>query len=232
MSRAATGCRVAILAAWIALGAHPVLLEAQVLEGALGVYTVQHRVLYHGGVYDQTGTAFAARGSLGVGPLMVGLAGWRAGLTADGGLPNGDVTVRTTALWLDAAILPSLSLGGQLETRRFTSDAGVTVWQLGGWEVRFHPELGFPGLRGVAEVALLSSGRVRGGSRMSVALQTAMGISYAIRGSPLRLRLAYRFERYDLRPPAGAALRLEQFRGLLVEASVRAGKSGRGRPRR
>jgi hypothetical protein len=232
MSRAARWCLVAAQAAWLAVGARPVPLEAQVLEGTIGAYAVQHRVLYHGTVYDQAGTGFEARGSLGLGPVVLGLAGWRAGLTADGGLPNGDVTVRTTALWLDAAILPVLALGGQIETRRFTSDAGITVWQLRGWEARFHPELGFPGLRGVAEVALLSSGQVRGGSRMDVALQTTMGISYTLRGSPLRLRLAYRFERYDLRSPAGEAARLEQFRGLLMEASVVASPSGHGRARR
>ena len=186
-----------------------------------GPYAIQRRFQYHGEVYDQTGTAIGASGALAWGRLSLGVAGWSGTLSGQGGLPNGDARVRTTSGSLHLALTSAIRFGVLLETRRFASDAGITVWQLKGWDVLFHPELGLPGLRGIAEVSELSSGTVRGGPKMDVAVQTTMGFSYAVRGTPIVLQLAYRFERYDLSITGASSERLEQFRGVLAEAGVR-----------
>lgn len=202
----------------------PAPAGAQALDATLGPFAVQRRFEYHGDVYDQSGTAFGAAGSVRWRRLSLAAAGWSGTLTADGGLPNGDVRVRTTAAALHLALTSAILVGVRVETRRFASAAGVSEWQLRGWDVLFHPELGLPGLQGVAEVAVLPNSAVRDGPKMEAAFQTTMGVSYAARFAPLLFRLAYRFERYDLSVAGASAQRLEQFRGVVAEAGLRLGR--------
>lgn len=212
----------ALVAATLSLGALvPLPARAQAFDATLGPYALRRRFEYHGEVYDQTGTALGAAASVRWGRLSVGAAGWSGTLSAHGGLPNGDVRVRTTAASLHLSVTSAIFVGVRMETRRFAAAAGVTVWQLKGWDVLFHPELGLPGLQGVAEVAVLSSSTVREGPKMDAALQTTMGIAYAAGFAPLLLRLAYRFERYDLSVSGASAQRLEQFGGVVAEVGLR-----------
>jgi hypothetical protein len=222
VSRSGRRARTLAVAALV-LGAlaPPTAVSAQSLEGRAGGYVLLHRLLYHNVVYDQTGTVYGGDAAFRLGPLLLGASGWTGSLVADGAPPNGGVRVRTTAATLRVAVLPELLVGVQVEARRFASEAGVTVWRMKGWDVLFQPELGITGLRGVAEVAVLSSSAVREGPRMDVALQTTMGATYDARHLPLRLRLAYRFERYDMQSVGATDARLEQFRGLVAEVGLR-----------
>jgi hypothetical protein len=206
----------------LALGAlaAPATLRGQSLEATLGPYALERRLEYHGEVYDQTGTVYGGTATLRWGAVMLDAGGWTGALSGREGLPNGDVRVRTTAASLHLAVTSAILVGAQVETRRFASEAGVVIWQMRGWDVLFHPELGLPGLQGVAEVSILSSSTVRGGPTMDVALQTTMGVAYSVRGAPLLLRLAYRFERYDLPTSGASSGRLEQFRGVVAEVGL------------
>ena len=67
----------------------------------------------------------------------------------------------------------------------------------------------------------MRSSTVREGPKMDAALQTTMGIAYAAGFAPLLLRLAYRFERYDLSVSGASAQRLEQFGGVVAEVGLR-----------
>ena len=214
-------CTLLVSALAVAALVAPAPARAQAVDATLGPYALQRRFEYHGDVYDQAGTAFGAGGTVSWRRLSLGAEGWSGALTGHGGLPNGDVRVRTTAASLHLALTSAIRVGLRVETRRFASEAGVAIWELKGWDILFHPELGLPGLQGIAEVAILSSSTVREGPKLDVALQTTMGITYAAGFAPLLFRLAYRFERYDLSVSGASAERLEQFRGVVAEAGVR-----------
>lgn len=228
MSARGVAMRAGRLAAVAALAAGALLApraaRAQSVEGEAGSYTVLRRLSYRGAVFDQSGPAYGAAGSLQVGPVRIGASGWSASLSPDGGLPNTGVRVRTTAVTLHVALNPALLVGVREETRRFSSPAGVTLWQMKGVDVLFEPDFGIPGLRGVAEVAALGASAVRGGPNLNVAVQTTMGMTYAFAGGPLRVRLAYRFERYDVAITPPEPQRFDQFRGLMLDVGVRLGR--------
>ena len=80
------------------------------------------------------------------------------------------------------------------------------------------------GLRGFADVSVLPSSSVTDGPKLKVALQVAAGASYSPPRSPLRLRLGYRFERYDIEASGLTGERFEQFRGIVVEAGIGLGR--------
>lgn len=211
-----------VLAAGLVPAAVP--LRAQAFDGTAAGYSLQRRLAYRGGVYDQTGMVYGGAASVQVARVRLSAAGWTGSLAAAGGPPNGDAKLRTTAVSLHAVITSTLLLGYRVEARRFESDAGVTVWKLRGWDILLEPDLGIPGLRGLADVAVLSSSSVREGPAMDVALQTTMGVTFTPARSRVRVRLAYRFERYDIQGPTPATQRLEQFRGLIVEAGMHLGR--------
>ena len=197
--------------------------HAQAVSGSLGGADLSRLVSYHGYVLEQECICGAASGALRAGPLRLAVDGTIGTLAAGaGGLPNADVGYRATAATLQLAVNRELFVGLRREGRRFRADAGDTYWLLRGWDVRFEPDFGLPGLRGVADVAFLTSSAVRGGARFSKALQTAMGVSYRPGGGPIEVRVAYRFERYDMaRAPTDASPRYEEFRGMVVEVGVR-----------
>ena len=214
----------ALLVVALAAAAAPAPLRAQRVDLAATSYTLHRRLGYHDGVYDQNGPAYGGAGSVQLGRFRLSASGWTARLAAADGAPNGDAQVRTTAVALHVQVSSALLLGYRVENRRFASDAGVSLWQLRGPDILLEPDLGLTGLTGVAEVNLLSAGAVRDGPPMDVALQTTMGVTYTPPRSRFHARVAYRFERYDIAADANDALRLEQFRGLIVELGYGAGR--------
>jgi len=194
---------------------------AQSVEAAAGGFVIQRRVEYRSGFYQQSGTCASIAGAVRAGPLR---AVWRAcsgTLAASGAAPDADVRIQAEVTGLDVAASRLLVLGFRREVRRFESDAGVTVWHLRGGTVRLEPDFGLRGLRGLVDVSVLGTGRVRGGAAFATVLQTAMGASFDPPGGRFGVRLSYRFERYDLPESAAGPRRLEQFTGLAVEATVR-----------
>jgi hypothetical protein len=211
-----------VLAAGLALC--PSRANGQALGGSIGAYAVQRRFSYRGEVTEQAAVFYGGEGSVRFGPVRLGLAGVAGTFGADALAPVSAVRVRTTAATLHVAISRDLLLGVRAEARRFAADAGVTLWMLLGPDVRFEPDLGLAGLRGLVDVGLLKFSSVRGGGSMSSALQSTLGATYDPAGTPFRFVLAYRFERYDIDATRFGAVRLEQFRGLVLEAGVRLGR--------
>ena len=219
---AAARLAVAVLAG--AFAVVPSRAVGQVFQGSAGSFAVQRRFAYRGEVSEQAAVFYGGGGSVRVGPVRLGVSGLFGSLPADTLAPASVVRVRTTAVTLHVAISHDLQLGVRAEGRRFASDAGVAFWKLVGPDVRFEPEFGLNGLRGLVDVGLLTSSSVRGGAKMSSAVQTTLGASYRPPGTPLQVVLAYRFERYDIQATRVSAVRLEQFRGLTVEVGLRLGR--------
>lgn len=202
---------------------------AQGLQGGVGGFNAQRRVFYESAVHEQTGFLVGGSGSIGLGPVRLGVSGVMGTLKAAAGTAGGtggdaDVKVRSSAVRVLFAMTPGLLVGVQAEARRFEADAGVTMWRLIGAAVRFEPRLGRPGLNALADVAVLPASSVANGPKLKMALQATIGASFAPRGSPLAFRIGYRFERFDIDATAQSPERYEQFRGLVVEAGLRLGR--------
>jgi hypothetical protein len=202
----------------------PAAAQAQTLSLTAGGFNVQRRVFLQSSVVEQTGPWVGANGTVRLGKLRLGLSGLMGTLKGDGSATNPDVKARTTALTLGLAFVPSLTVGVQVEARRFDADAGVTAWRLIGGRVRFEPSLGIPGLRGIVDVAVLPASSVSGGPSLKMAMETTVGLTFSPPRSVLQARLAYRFERFDIAAQGLAGERYEQFRGLIAEAGIRLGR--------
>jgi hypothetical protein len=213
--------RLTALALAAALGGAPERAVGQVFEGSVGAFAVQRRFAYRGEVTEQAALFFGGEGSVRVGRLRLGVSGLSGTLPADSLAPVSEVRVRSTALALHVAVSRDIQLGVHAEGRRLVADAGVTYWKLVGPDVRFEPQFGIAGLRGFVEVGVLGSSAVRDGPRMSSAVQTTLGATFAPPGTPLQVVLAYHFERYDIAATRYGAERLEQFRGLVFNIGVR-----------
>jgi hypothetical protein len=218
------GARLAVTALAVALAFTPSRAAGQVFQGSAGSFAVQRRFAYRGEVTEQAAVFYGGGGSVLVGSVRLGVSGLVGSLPADTLAPVSVVRVRTTAVTLQVAVSHDIQLGVRAEGRRFASDAGVAFWKLVGPNVRFEPEFGLSGLRGLVDVGLLTSSSVRGGAKMSSAVQTTLGATYSPPGTPLQIALAYRFERYDIEATRVSAVRLEQFRGLVIEAGVHLGR--------
>jgi hypothetical protein len=216
--------RLAAAALAVLLALIPSRAAGQIFRGSAGSFAVQRRFSYRGEVSEQTGVFYGGEGSVQVGPVRLGLSGLAGTFAADSLAPVSAVRVRSTAATLHVAVSHDLLLGVRAEGRRFAADAGVTLWMLVGPDIRFEPELGLTGLRGLVDVGLLSSSFVRDGPRMSSVVQTTLGATYDAPGTPLQIVLAYRFERYDIAATPLGAQRLEQFRGLVLQAGVQFGR--------
>jgi hypothetical protein len=206
-------------AAWLAL-ALPVAARAQSFQGVGGGFNVQRRIFYQDAVHEQTGMLVGGSGSLGLGPLRLGVSGVMGTLKATEGSADADVKVRSSAVRVHYALAPGILLGVQAEARRFEADAGVTVWRLIGVNARLEPGLGVAGLRALADVSVLPASSVVNGPKLTMAVQAMVGASFAPFGSPLVVRIGYRFERFDIEATGASPERYEQFRGLVVEAGL------------
>lgn len=214
-------------ALWLAAGVLalvPVRAAAQGISGDVGAFNIQRRLYYQSAVYEQTGVAVGADGAVGVGPVHLRLRGLFGTLKGDGSTLNPDVKLRTTAASLEVAVQPWLALGAVAEARRFEADAGISTWKLLGAAARLEPPLGLPGLRGLAEGALLPVGSVSSGPKTKIAFQFLVGVSYQAPRGPFQARLGYRFERYDFEASGLSPERYEQFRGIVAEAGLRLGR--------
>jgi len=207
----------------LVLCACPVAAAAQPLNGFGQAFNVERRVYYHGAVYQQTGLLYGAIGEVRLGRLQLGVSSLM-GTASGGGAASPDMQIRTTAVSLRYAAAPWIALGVQAEARRFESDAGVTMWRLIGGNARLEPGLGIAGLRGIADVAILPASSVSGGPSLQTAMQAAIGVGFAPAGSPLDLRVVYRFERYDIAASGTSPERYEQFRGIVAQAGIRIGR--------
>ena len=198
---------------------------AQRLSLTGGGFNVQRRVFLQNTVVQQTGMWIGGSGAVRLGKLRIGLSGLMGTLKGDGSPSNPDIKVRATAVTVGIAFTPAVTVGAQVEARRFdAADAGITSWRLIGGRVRLEPGLGIPGLRGLADVAVLPASSGSGGPTLKMALETTVGLTYSPPQSVLQARLAYRFERFDIGAQGLAAERYEQFRGLTVEVGLRLGR--------
>ena len=214
----------ASLALALAVLLAPAAAQAQKPSLTAGGFNVQRRVFLQSSVVEQTGLWVGASGTARFGKLRLGLTGLMGTLKGDGSPMNPDVKVRTTALTLGLAFVPALTVGVQVEARRFDADAGVTAWRLIGGRVRFEPALGVPGLRGLADVAVLPASSVSGGPSLKMAMEMTVGTTYSPPRGAVQMRLAYRFERFDVAAQGLAGERYEQFRGLVAEVGIRLGR--------
>ena len=203
----------------------PAAAHAQKLVLTGGGFNVQRRVYLQNSVLEQTGLWIGGSGTARLGKLRIGVSGLTGKFKGEAGDPaNTEVKARTTAVTVQLAFTPALMAGVQAEGRRFDADAGVTSWRLIGVRARFEPALGIPGLRGLADVAVLPASSVSNGPSIKMALEAAVGVTLAPPRSPLLARLTYRFERFDIAEEGLAAERYEQFRGLTVEVGFRLGR--------
>jgi hypothetical protein len=216
--------RIALCLTAAALSLVPARAAAQGIAGGAGAFNIQRRLSYQGAVYEQTGVAIGVSGAARLGPVILRVSGLFGTLKGDGSTLNPDVKVRTTAVRLEVAVQPWLALGAVAEARRFEANTGVTTWKLFGAAARLEPGLGLPGLRGLADVAVLPASSVAGGAKAKTALQATVGVSYQPAGGPFEVRLGYRFERYDFDASGSGPARNEQFRGVVAEAGLRFGR--------
>jgi len=219
MTRSATSLAVTLAAILLPCAAH-----AQRLSVAADGFNVQRRVFLQNAVVEQTGMWIGGSGTVRLGKLRVGLSGLMGTLKGDGTPANPEVKARATALTVGIAFTPALTVGAQMEARRFDADAGTTSWRLIGGRARLEPGLGIPGLRGLADLAVLPASSVSGGPSLKMALETTVGLSFRPSRSVFQARLAYRFERFDIGAQGLAGERYEQFRGLMVEAGIGIGR--------
>ncbi len=215
--------RLRAIVAGIALCAVPILAAAQEVRVAGQAFNAQRRIYYRGTVYEQTGLWYGGAGSMRLGPVRVGV-GLLMGTAGGTDAANPSVKIRTTAVTAHYAPRPWLALGVQAEARRFESDAGVVVWRLIGANARVEPGLGVPGLRGIADISVLPASAVTGGSSLSMAVQATMGFAWSPGAGPWELRLAYRFERYDIASGSVSPERYEQFRGVIAAIGIPIGR--------
>jgi len=218
--RRASASLVLVVVALLVPGA----ASAQRLSLTGGGFNVQRRVFLQNSLVQQTGMWIGGSGTVRLGKLRIGLSGLMGTLKGDGSSSNPDVKVRATALTVGIAFAPAVTVGAQVEARRFDADAGITAWRLIGGCLRFEPGLGIPGLRGLADLAVLPASSVSGGPSLKMALETTVGLTFSPPRSVLQARLAYRFERFDIGAQGLAGERYEQFRGLMVEVGVRLGR--------
>ena len=209
---------VLLAGAWCA----PTAAHAQAVEAVLGGAQVSRLVEYRSVTYRQRGRTYGGEGAVLLGRLRLGASGASGLVRADDGAPNADVRIRSSALTAQVAVSRTLLLGMRWEGRRFSSDVGVTAWTLAGPTVRLEPDFGLAGLRGVADVAVLSNSAVRHGPALDKAIQTTMGLSYTPPGSPVEARLTYRFERFDVGGSVTTSARFEETRAVVLEVAVRA----------
>ena len=212
---------------WLAVGTLalvPMPAVAQGFAGDVGAFNIQRRLSYQSVVYEQTGVALGAAGTVRLGPVQLRLSGLFGTLKGDGSALNPEVKLRTTAVTIGVAVQPWITVGAVAEARRFEADAGISTWKLLGAAVRAEPALGLLGLRGLAEGVLLPAGSVSNGPKTKVAFQFLVGIAYQAPRGPFQARLGYRFERYDFAAAGLSPERYEQFGGIVAEAGFRLGR--------
>lgn len=223
MSRPHT--QVPALALALALAAVPARATAQIrVSGSAGAFNVQHRVLAADTVQEQTGVWFGAEGAATIGRARLSLGGLFGSLAGGADSTNPDATVRLTTIRLSLVPSPAVSVGAEVEARRFETDLGVTTWRLIGLNARLTPSFGVPGLQGLADVTYYASASVVNGPAMGPAYRTTFGVEYLSPNGPLTARLGYRFERFDFKAATGSLARLEQFRGIVGTVGVRLGR--------
>lgn len=199
----------------------PRAASSQSIEASATTFAVQDHVWFAKTRAEQTGQWVAGEGAISFRMLRVGMN------AAFGSLSGGDALHpdrkgRATALTLHMVVKPWVAVGGVAEAKRFDSDLGPTVWRLLGANVRLTPSLDSKSLEGLVDVSYWPMATVIGGQKMSLAFRAVVGATYRVADGPVRVRLAYRFERFDFDTQGGGD-RLEQFRGATIGALLAIG---------
>ena len=194
--------------------------SAQVFEGAAGAFTVQSHTRFATGRHEQAGPWFGGDVSVQFARLRLGVSGGLGQLAGDADSVTADRTGRFTTLSLHYAFRPWVSIGGAVEAKVFETDLGTRAWLLIGPNVRLTPMLDDGSLEGLFDLTVWPSARVVNGETMPLALRATVGATYRLAASPIGIRVAYRFERFDFEGAAATA-RLEQFRGAMAGVVVR-----------
>ena len=205
-----------------ALAALAPTATAQSLEGSASTFTVQNHMRFANATMEQTGQWFGADGAVRFGRLRAGVGvamGLLGGSEADEAL-NPSRDARTTNITFHGYALPWLATGISAEARHFDTEFGPTVWRLIGANVQAAPSLG-GALEGLADISYWPAATVINGQSMSMAFRAVLGATYRVKTTPVYVRLAYRFERFDFEAQGSTPARLEQFRGAMLGAVVR-----------
>jgi hypothetical protein len=194
---------------------------AQTLEASAMTYSVQSHIRFSSTRLEQTGQWVGGEAELRLGALRVGLLSAMGSLNGTGDALHPDSKARVTNVTVHSIAAPWLSIGGVMEAKAFVTDAGTTVWRLIGGNIRATPSLDSRSLEGLLDFSYWPMASVIGGEKMPLALRAVVGATYRFGTSPLGVRFAYRFERFDFAEQGSTPARLEQFRGATLGAVLR-----------
>ncbi len=197
--------------------------RAQQVRGEVLALSAEHRGLYQGTVYEQTGTWLGVRGELATRHFRFELYTLAGSLGGSADSSNPDRDVRVTVASVRLAAKRWLEVGLAAEAWHF-SGIGESTWRLAGPVARLESDLGLPALRGFAELTLLPLAWGSNAVAPTSGARGVVGLSIVPATSPFTLRLAYRFERFNVDDPAASAPRREHFEGVQVGAGVRLGR--------
>jgi hypothetical protein len=206
-----------LLVAVCALGARPA--RSQSIEASATTFTVQSHIRFANSILQQNGQWIAGEGALRVGLVRLGMSAALGSLNGSGNAAHPDRRGRTSSATVHVLPMRWAAIGAIAEAKRFETDAGPTIWRLIGANLRLTPALDSSSLEGLADVSYWPMATIVGGQKMPLAFRAVLGATYRVAGGPLRLRLAYRFERFDFETQGGD--RLEQFRGATLGALLR-----------
>jgi hypothetical protein len=103
--------------------------------------------------------------------------------------------------------------------RAFSSAVGYQRWDMLGLGAWVSTALGDPALQAYARGSYLPAVGVSGQPSPNLALAAEVGVSAIPHGTPVVIRLAYRFERFDF--PGQPTARLEEFDRITLEVGYR-----------
>jgi hypothetical protein len=187
-------------------------------------YNARHRVQLNGATNELTGFWYGGQGRARLGPTFIEVRGLTGSLGGTSTLTNPERTVRVTSVAAGLAVTPWLQVGGAMEAWHFDASGLPAVWKLLGLTARVTPSFGIRSLNGVVEVRYFPSASLSGDQKMSMALQTQLGVEFAVPNSGIVLNVGYRVERYDFTATGAGAARLEQVSGLTAGLGYRLGR--------
>ncbi len=199
-------------------------VRAQEMRGEVLALSAEHRVLYQGIVYQQTGTWLGLRGELATRQFRFELYTLAGSLGGSGDSSNPDRDARTTVAAARVAVRPWIDVGLAAEAWHFASAVSETTWRLFGPVARAEGDLGLPVLHGFAELTLLPLAWGSSAVAPTSGARGVVGLLFVPATSPFMLRLAYRFERFNVGDPAASAPRREHVEGVQIGAGVRLGR--------
>jgi hypothetical protein len=194
---------------------------SQQIEASAQTFAVQSHVRFSSSKMEQTGQWVGVDGAVRFGSVRVGFLTSMGSLSGSGSPLHPDSKGRLTSIAVHGYAMPWLAVGANIEAKRFETDAGSTVWRLIGLNVRATPQLDAHALEGLLDVSYWPVASVVYGEKIPLAMRAVVGATYRFGSSPLGVRFAYRFERFDFEAQGTTPARLEQFRGATLGAVLR-----------